>query len=67
MKKKFGVSFFILDFSTFMKKKFGFSRILNRLTQILPKNMPRINKNYLIDIADNHIVHYPSPITLTYA
>lgn len=50
-----------------MKKKSSFSNILNRFKQILPINVSRINKNYLIDIADNHIIHYPSPITLTYA
>lgn len=50
-----------------MKKKLSFSNILNRSKQILPINVSRINKNYFIDIVDNHIIHYPSPITLTYA
>ena len=27
----------------------------------------RINKNYLISILDAHLVHYPSPINLSYA
>lgn len=31
-------------------------------------NMPnRLNKNYLLSFVDSHIVHYPSPINLTYA
>lgn len=27
----------------------------------------RWNKNYLIAFLDNHIIHYPTPINLTYA
>nr|YP_009485510.1 cytochrome b [Melosira undulata]AVR57574.1 cytochrome b [Melosira undulata] len=27
----------------------------------------RINKNYLFSLIDSHIIHYPSPINLTYA
>lgn len=38
-----------------------------RVKSLLPLNFIRINKNYIIDILDSHIVHYASPINLTYA
>ena len=34
---------------------------------LLPLNFSRINKNYLFAFIDSHIIHYPTPITLTYA
>ena len=34
---------------------------------ILPLNLPRVNKIYLVDIFDSHLIHYSSPISLTYA
>ena len=40
---------------------------INSVKTILPLNLPRINKTYLFDLFDSHIVHYASPITLTYA
>jgi quinol-cytochrome oxidoreductase complex cytochrome b subunit len=40
---------------------------INRAKSLLPLNMTRINKNYLFGFLDSHIIHYPSPITLTYA
>lgn len=40
---------------------------LNKIKSILPLNLPRVNKNYLVGLIDSHIIHYPSPITLTYA
>lgn len=40
---------------------------VNKIKAILPINLPRVNKNYLIDIFDNHLIHYSSPISLTYA
>jgi quinol-cytochrome oxidoreductase complex cytochrome b subunit len=33
----------------------------------MPLNLPRVNKDYLVGFIDSHIIHYPSPITLTYA
>jgi ubiquinol-cytochrome c reductase cytochrome b subunit len=40
---------------------------INKAKAILPLNLPRVNKNYLFDIIDSHLINYPSPITLTYA
>jgi quinol-cytochrome oxidoreductase complex cytochrome b subunit len=40
---------------------------INKIKSILPINMIRINKSYLFAFIDSHIIHYPSPITLTYA
>jgi len=34
---------------------------------VLPFNLPRVNKNYIVGFIDSHIIHYPSPISLTYA
>jgi ubiquinol-cytochrome c reductase cytochrome b subunit len=33
----------------------------------MPINLNRWNKNYLFALIDSHIIHYPTPITLTYA
>jgi len=41
--------------------------ILTNIVSILPLNLTRVNKNYLVGLIDSHIIHYPSPITLTYA
>lgn len=41
--------------------------ILDKIKSVLPVNLSRINKNYLFALIDSHIIHYPSPITLTYA
>ena len=41
--------------------------IINKLKTVLPSNWSRINKNYLFNIFDNHLIHYNSPINLTYA
>jgi quinol-cytochrome oxidoreductase complex cytochrome b subunit len=41
--------------------------IINKIKSVLPLNINRINKNYLFALIDSHIIHYPSPITLTYA
>jgi quinol-cytochrome oxidoreductase complex cytochrome b subunit len=43
------------------------NNILTNIVSILPLNLQRVNKNYLVGIIDSHIIHYPSPITLTYA
>jgi ubiquinol-cytochrome c reductase cytochrome b subunit len=45
---------------------YGVSTI-SSLKSVLPLNLPRVNKNYLFGLIDSHIIHYPSPITLTYA
>jgi quinol-cytochrome oxidoreductase complex cytochrome b subunit len=42
----------------------NFSVSLKRLS---PVNWSRLNKNYLLAIVSNHIIYYPTPITLTYA
>ena len=39
----------------------------NNVKSILPLNFSRWNKNYLFALMDSHIIHYPTPITLTYA
>jgi ubiquinol-cytochrome c reductase cytochrome b subunit len=40
---------------------------INTVKSLLPLNLNRVNKNYLFGLIDSHIIHYPSPITLTYA
>lgn len=40
---------------------------IDGVRSILPLNLPRVNKKYLFDLLDSHIIHYASPITLTYA
>ena len=37
------------------------------LKRLSPVNWPRLNKNYLLALVSNHIIYYPTPITLTYA
>ena len=32
-----------------------------------PLNFSRINTSYLFAFLDSHVIHYPTPITLTYA
>ncbi len=41
--------------------------VINKFKTILPSNLLRINQNYLFNIFDNHLIHYNSPISLTYA
>jgi quinol-cytochrome oxidoreductase complex cytochrome b subunit len=38
-----------------------------KVKALLPLNLPRVNKNYLFDLLDSHLIHYATPITLTYA
>lgn len=33
----------------------------------LPINLLRVNKNYILSLLDSHIIHYASPLNLTYA
>uniref|UniRef100_UPI0030027317 cytochrome b n=1 Tax=Cocconeiopsis kantsiensis TaxID=3082010 RepID=UPI0030027317 len=40
---------------------------ISSMKNLLPLNLPRINKGYLFDLLDSHLIHYASPITLTYA
>lgn len=40
---------------------------LNNVKSVFPLNLPRANTNYLFAFLDSHVVHYPTPITLTYA
>jgi quinol-cytochrome oxidoreductase complex cytochrome b subunit len=40
---------------------------ISKAKALLPLNLPRVNKNYIFDIVDSHLIHYPTPITLTYA
>jgi len=40
---------------------------LNSLKGVFPLNLPRANTNYLFAFLDSHVIHYPTPITLTYA
>lgn len=40
---------------------------LNSIKTLFPLNLPRINRNYLFAFLDSHVIHYPTPITLTYA
>ncbi len=37
------------------------------LKRLSPVNWPRLNKNYILALISNHIIYYPTPITLTYA
>lgn len=39
----------------------------NSFKSLLPLNVPRVNTNYLFAFLDSHVIHYPTPITLTYA
>jgi len=40
---------------------------ITKFKTILPSNLLRINQNYLFNIFDNHLIHYNSPISLSYA
>lgn len=64
------MSFFIQNNSFYYVPK-GISKILllviSRIKTLLPLNLTRINKKYLFDLLDSHLIHYASPITLTYA
>ena len=45
-----------------LKKSYNFNLIASFVL-----NRTRWNKNYLLSILDNHLIHYPSPINLNYA
>ena len=40
---------------------------LNSVKNVFPLNLPRANTNYLFAFLDSHVIHYPTPISLTYA
>ena len=40
---------------------------LNSVKNVFPLNLPRANSNYLFGFLDSHVIHYPTPISLTYA
>ena len=40
---------------------------ISKIKSLLPLNMVRMTKNYLIAFITSHIVYYPTPISLTYA
>jgi len=44
-----------------------FFKLKTKLRKLLPVNLARINKNYLVGFIDSHIIHYPAPLALTYA
>jgi quinol-cytochrome oxidoreductase complex cytochrome b subunit len=46
---------------------FKLMKIKNKLRLLLPINWSRINKNYIIALIANHVISYPTPISLTYA
>jgi len=41
--------------------------LVNNFKSFLPLNNTRINKSYLMAFIDSHLIHYPAPISLTYA
>ena len=47
-------------YETFLSK-------INRVRQLLIFNIGRWNKYYIFDLLDSHLIHYPTPISLTYA
>lgn len=40
---------------------------LNSIKNIFPLNFSRANSSYLFGFLDSHIIHYPTPVSLTYA
>ena len=52
------------------KKQFSTSntnKLTTRIFSMLPINLPRINKSYIIAFIDSHVIHYPCSVSLTYA
>lgn len=41
--------------------------IIYKAKYLLPINFLRINKNYILNLVDSHLIHYASPVNLTYA
>jgi len=64
------MSFFIQNNSFYYVPKGiakSFLLVISKMKALLPLNLVRINKKYLFDLLDSHLIHYASPITLTYA
>ena len=40
---------------------------LSNTKNLFPLNLSRANTNYLFAFLDSHVIHYPTPITLTYS
>ena len=51
---------FFLNFKPFLLSVINFRNVW-------PVNWKRWNKNYLLDIFSNHLIYYPTPISITYA
>ena len=49
------------------KLPFNLSKAVLYIKNLFIINLSRFNKLYLLNIIDSHIIHYPTPITLTYA
>lgn len=56
---------FLLNVLNGMTTAFLF--LTSKVKLLLPLNFLRINKNYILNLVDSHIIHYASPVTLTYA
>jgi hypothetical protein len=41
--------------------------IIYKAKYLLPLNFLRTNKNYILNLLDSHLIHYASPVNLTYA
>ena len=40
---------------------------IGKVKSLMPLNLPRFNRNYLFAVISSHLIHYPTPISLTYA
>ena len=56
-----------LFFKTLPSVQLTLLNVSTNLKRLLPVNWPRLNKNYILALVSNHIIYYPTPITLTYA
>lgn len=63
--KKTEISLSVGDVSKGVTKSILLS--LSKIKSLLPLNMVRMTKNYLIAFITSHIIYYPTPISLTYA
>jgi len=45
----------------------NFLNLATNMKSLLLVNLKRFNKTYLVALIDSHVIHYPAPITLTYA
>ena len=60
-----------IENSSFFNSSLGIGKalslVISKIKALFIINLPRINKMYLLDLLDAHLVHYNSPIGLTYA